>query len=94
MKQDSVPFSITRKEGWAIFLTLVVLVGAFLIFQSLGYRMGLLRDLGDFSCAHRRIRGERKGIFPSGKIACAFDEEPCSFSMPSWLFYALFGESY
>ena len=35
MKQDSVPFSITRKEGWAILLTLVVLVGAFLIFNHL-----------------------------------------------------------
>ena len=35
MKQNSVPFSITRKEGWAIFLTLLILVGAFLVFNHL-----------------------------------------------------------
>lgn len=35
MKQDQVPFSITRKEGWIIVLTLFVLVAAFLVFNHL-----------------------------------------------------------
>ena len=35
MKQDKISFSISRREGWSIFLTLLVLVGAFLLFDNL-----------------------------------------------------------
>lgn len=34
-KQDKVPLSISRKEGWCIFLTLLVLVGAFFLFDNI-----------------------------------------------------------